>query len=298
MVTSTLPRVSSSGSAASVTVPAAALRTCSLACSSLRRTVSAGQRCGASSMIVVGLSPEPAITPASREANLPWALPSTTSSRRSRFGTKPRASSSSRSSRSRSAWRSGSRRSAQRSIGGIAMVVIIAMATISVNRFLLNTPADSAIEATITSVEPRAFMAQASASDSAAGEAAELAADEGAGELSDAGDDDQPDRQQQQFGVLEDGEIGAQPGQAEEHRHEQRGDQAAELLVDVPGQDRRFADQHAGDEGAEHGVHADQIGRQRHRDRDQEDHGDDRKVAGEMVVGPADQVRTRRAGRR
>ena len=46
------------------------------------------------------------------------------------------------------------------------MVVIIAIATISVNRFLLNTPADSAIDATITSVEPRAFMALASASDS------------------------------------------------------------------------------------------------------------------------------------
>ena len=36
-----------------------------------------------------------------------------------------------------------------------------------------------------------------------------------------------------------------------------RGDQAAQLLVDVAGQDRRFADQDAGDEGAEHGVHAD-----------------------------------------
>ena len=38
-----------------------------------------------------------------------------------------------------------------------------------------------------------------------------------------------------------------------------RDDQAAQLLVDVPGQDRRFADQDAGDEGAEHGVHADQV---------------------------------------
>jgi type IV secretory pathway TrbL component len=45
------------------------------------------------------------------------------------------------------------------------MVVIIAIATIRVNRFLLNTPADSAIDATITSVEPRAFMALASASE-------------------------------------------------------------------------------------------------------------------------------------
>ena len=106
------------------------------------------------------------MTPASREANAPLAPPSTASSRRSRLGTKPRASSSSRSSRWRSALRSGSRRNAQRNIGGIAMVVTTAIATISVKRFWLNTPIDRPIEATITSVEPRAFIAAASASDS------------------------------------------------------------------------------------------------------------------------------------
>ena len=42
--------------------------------------------------------------------------------------------------------------------------------------------------ATITSVEPRAFMPQPSASDFAPAEAAEHAAEEGAGELADAGD--------------------------------------------------------------------------------------------------------------
>ena len=50
------------------------------------------------------------------------------------------------------------------------------------------------------------------------------------------------------------------PGNAEEHRREEGRDQAAQLLVDMAGQDRRFADQDAGDEGAEHGVHADQVG--------------------------------------
>ena len=55
--------------------------------------------------------------------------------------------------------------------------------------------------ATITSVEPRAFMPQASASDSRRVEAADLAADEGAGELADAGDGDQPERQQQELRV-------------------------------------------------------------------------------------------------
>ena len=41
-------------------------------------------------------------------------------------------------------------------------------------------------------------------------------------------------------------------------------DQAAQLLVDLPGQDRRLADQNAGDEGAEHGVDADRMRDQRH----------------------------------
>ena len=72
------------------------------------------------------------------------------------------------------------------------------MATIIVNRFWLSAPIDRPMVATITSVEPRAFMPQASASDFAPGQAAELAADEGAGELADARDHDQPERQQQQ----------------------------------------------------------------------------------------------------
>ena len=77
------------------------------------------------------------------------------------------------------------------------MVVTTAIATIIVNRFWLSAPIDRPMVATITSVEPRAFMPQASASDFAPGQAAELAADEGAAEFSDAGDRDQSERQQQ-----------------------------------------------------------------------------------------------------
>ncbi len=98
------------------------------------------------------------MTPVMLAANLPFALSSFASNSRSRLVTNPLASSSSRSSRSFSSLRIGSRLSAQRSIGGIAMVVITAMATIRVKRFWLSTPIDRPIEATITSVEPRAFM--------------------------------------------------------------------------------------------------------------------------------------------
>ena len=59
------------------------------------------------------------------------------------------------------------RPSAQRSIGGIDMVVTTAIATIVVNRFWFSTPIDNPIEATITSVEPRAFIPQPRASASA-----------------------------------------------------------------------------------------------------------------------------------
>ena len=101
-----------------------------------------------------------------REANRPFALSSTASKRRSSFGTKPRCSISSRSSRCFSSLRIGMRASAQRSIGGMAMVVITAMVTIMVKRFGLSTPMDRPMVATITSVEPRAFMPLPSASDS------------------------------------------------------------------------------------------------------------------------------------
>ena len=69
--------------------------------------------------------------------------------------------------------------------------------------------------------------------------------------------DQQAGEQQQTADRFEDREVGAEAGQAEEHRHEQRRDQAAQLLLDMPRQDRRSPDQDAGDEGAEHGVDAD-----------------------------------------
>ena len=49
-----------------------------------------------------------------------------------------------------------SREKAQRKDGGIAIVVTTAMATIMVKRSWLSAPIDKPIEATITSVEPRA----------------------------------------------------------------------------------------------------------------------------------------------
>ena len=55
------------------------------------------------------------------------------------------------------------RDSAQRSVGGMAMVVMTAMATIMVKRFWLRAPIDRPMVAIMTSVEPRAFMPQASA---------------------------------------------------------------------------------------------------------------------------------------
>ena len=48
----------------------------------------------------------------------------------------------------------------------MASVVITAIATIMVKRFWLSTPMDRPIDATITSVDPRAFIPVASAIDS------------------------------------------------------------------------------------------------------------------------------------
>ena len=115
-------------------------------------------------MTVVGIERVPAIMPATREPNWPLGLSSTATSRRSSCDTKPLACISSRSSRSFSSLRIGRRPSAQRRVGGIASVVTIAMVTIIVNRSWLSAPIDRPMVATITSVEPRAFMPVASAS--------------------------------------------------------------------------------------------------------------------------------------
>ena len=115
----------------------------------------------------MGIRRAPARSPTSREANCPLGLASTATRSRSIFDTKPRASNSSRSSRAASSGLIGSRPSAQRSMGGIDIVVTTAMVTMVVKRSWLRTPIESPIVATMTSVEPRAFMPQPSASDSA-----------------------------------------------------------------------------------------------------------------------------------
>ena len=184
----------------------------------------------------------------------------------------------------------GRRLSAARSIGGMASVVITAVATIMVNRLSLSRPMDRPMVAMITSVEPRAFMEQPSASASARPESPDGRAEEGAAELADAGDGDQPDGQGQKVGLGQDREIGGEPRHAEEDRREEAEDQPAELLVDMLGEEGRFADQHPGDEGAQHRLDADEIGDQRHGAGDQQDDADDRGLAAQVVVGPADEL--------
>ena len=94
---------------------------------------------------VVGVPRRPAIKPASRAANLPFGLSSTATSRRSSLVTKPLLLELLALEPLRSSSVIGSRASAQRSIGGIAMVVTTAMATIMVNRFWLSAPIDRPI---------------------------------------------------------------------------------------------------------------------------------------------------------
>ena len=117
---------------------------------------------------------------------------------------------------------------------------------------------------------------------------ADLGADKGAAELAQAGDHDETRGHRRHARIAEDGQVGAQAGNAEKDRCEERGDNAAQLLVDMASEDRRLPDQDAGDEGAEHRMHADEIGQQGHRPHDDQDAGDDSEVADEIVIGPAD----------
>jgi len=72
------------------------------------------------------------MSPASRAAKAPFMLSSTATRSRSSCGTNPRLSTSSFSNRAFSAADRGTRFKVQRSVGGMIMVVIIAMVTISV----------------------------------------------------------------------------------------------------------------------------------------------------------------------
>ena len=55
----------------------------------------------------------------------------------------------------------------------------------------------------------------------------------------------------------------------------------------MPGQDRGFPDQNAGDKGAQHGVHADEMRDHGHAAHDDEDRGDHGEFAEERVVDPS-----------
>ena len=168
------------------------------------------------------------------------------------------------------------------------MVVMIAMATIMVNRFWLSAPIDRPTVAMMTSVEPRAFMPQASAKPSRRVSPPSSPPMKAPPNLPRLAIRISPTVSSAIVGSASMVRSALKPGDAEEHRREEGDDQAAQLLVDVAGEDRRFADQNAGDEGAEHGMHADQIRDQRHRAHDDEDGGDDREFADEVVVDPAD----------
>jgi hypothetical protein len=96
------------------------------------------------------------------------------------------------------------------------------------------------------------------------------------------------DGQKEQSRVFQDGQVGVQAGKRKEDRHEQGDDEAAQLLVDVAGQDRRLADENPGHERTQRGVYTNQIRDERHRAHDHENRGDHRHFADKTVVGPAD----------
>src|SRR6516164_118421 len=287
-MTSTFPGFSSSGSGSSEVVAAAArLSACSerfpsdLASTAGRRSVAAAPLAfpesffalAARSRMVVGLPAEPATIPASCAANLPLALSSAATSSLSRLVTNPFASSSSRLSRRRSFLRNGRRLSAQRSMLGIAVVVTIAMVTIRVNRFWLSRPVERPSVATITSVEPRAFMPHPNASDSARDNPPIVP----------------PMNAPRNFPMLA---IAISPTASSAKSGLRKGnDQAAQFFIDVARQYWRLADQNAGDKCAEYSIDADELRRQRHRRHDDQDCRDDRKVTLEIVVRPPDQTK-------
>ena len=157
--------------------------------------------------------------------------------------------------------RIGSRLSAQRSIGGIAMVVTIAMVTMRVNRFWLSTPIDRPMVATITSVEPRAFMPQPSASDSARVRPPSLPPTKAPRNLPMLAMTMRPNASSASSGFFSTVRSALRPARPKNTGMNSATMRPRKLLVDMAGEDRRFADQDAGDEGAEHGVDADQLRR-------------------------------------
>src|SRR6516164_9296345 len=241
--------------------------------------------------IVVVIPRDPAINPARCKASFPLGLLSTATRRRSTLVMNPFASNASRARRALSSSCTGSLDSAQRSIGGIANVVTTAIVTIIVKRSWLITPSERPMVATMTSVEPRAFMPQASASDSrplsrpnAPPRNAPLNLPRLALAIS-------PRARGKRSGSLSTKRSALSPAIAKKNRHEQCNNQTSQLLVDVLGQDRRFAHQDSCDKSSEHGVNADEMRHQRHCPHDDQDRGDDWYLADERVIGPTDQCK-------
>ncbi len=134
-----------------------------------------------------------------------------------------------------------------------------------VKRFWFSAPIDRPTVAMMTSVEPRAFMPQASAKPSRRVRPPSFGAEEAPPNLADAGDHDQADGEQAHGRVEERAEIALKPATRRTHGAKKAGDHAAQLLVDMAGEDWGFADQNAGDEGAQYRVHADKMRDRRHR---------------------------------
>ena len=102
------------------------------------------------------------------------------------------------------------------------------------------------------------------------------------------GDRHQPGGEKRDLAGFHDGEIGGQTRHAEKDGHEEGRDHAAQLALNVIGENGRFPDQHAGHESAQHGAYPQKLGEKGEAAHDHQDHGDDGKIAAEIVVDPAD----------
>ena len=81
-----------------------------------------------------------------------------------------------------------------------------------------------------------------------------------------------------------------QAGEREKYRHEKTDNQAAQLLADVTAQDRGLTNQNSSDESSQHRMNAYRIGRERHHAHDDQNCGDDGRLAHKRIVRPANQT--------
>ncbi len=100
----------------------------------------------------------------------------------------------------------------------------------------------------MTSVDPRALSPVPSASELAAGQPGNAPADERPRRLAKRrnGDKGEGEAQHRRIGQLR--QVHLQPCDSEEDRAEEGEDEPAQFLLDMPLQDRRLADQDAGNE--------------------------------------------------